>query len=191
MEIIPAKQIPAVKLVLPKLYHDERGAFAETWREDLMEAAGLRRRFVQDNHAVSNVAGTIRGLHFQIGRAAQDKLVRCVRGSIFDVAVDVRRGSPSYGKCVSAILSAANWTQLYVPTGFAHGYCTLEDDSEVLYKVTAGYDPAAERGIIWDDPGLGIEWPIVSGSMSISDKDRRWPPFDNLPAYFELADCPG
>src|SRR5262249_42107026 len=123
--------------------------------------AGIDCRFVQENYALSRLAGTVRGLHFQIGSTAQAKLVRCPRGRILDVAVDIRRGSPTFGRHTAAVLSAENWKQLYVPAGFAHGYCTLEPDTEVLYKVTAYYDPPAERGLAWDDPVRGSHgrWP--------------------------------
>src|SRR3954447_14781532 len=144
MDIVSAKEIPAIKTFVPRLSQDQRGVFAETWREDLMHEAGLASHFVQDNHVITHDAGTIRGLHFQTGAAAQAKVVRCIRGSVLDVAADIRNGSPTYGKYVAVLLTSNNWTQLYIPVGFAHGYCTVEPNSEVLYKVSTAYDPAAE-----------------------------------------------
>ncbi len=191
MEIVAASPLQAVKIVTPKVHQDERGFFCETWREDRLQDAGLGARFVQDNHALSRARGTIRGLHFQIGAAAQGKLVRCVAGSILDVAVDIRRGSPTYGRHVTAVLSKANWQQIYVPAGFAHAYCTLEPDTEVIYKVTTYYDAAAERGIIWDDPAIAIAWPISRDQVLVSDKDRMLPRLADLPPYFDLASCAG
>jgi dTDP-4-dehydrorhamnose 3,5-epimerase len=126
----------------------------------------------------------VRGLHLQIDPNPQGKLVRAVRGAIFDVAVDVRHGSPTFGRHVSAVLSAENWSQLWVPPGFLHGYCTLEPDSEVIYKVTGPYDRAAERGVLWSDPALGIEWPVGLGEAILSDKDRVLPLLSECPAWF-------
>ena len=177
--------IPAVKLITPKIHRDARGFFSETYNAPaLAQAAGIELAFVQDNHSLSVDKGVVRGLHFQIAPQAQDKLVRVSRGSILDVAVDVRRGSPTYGKHVSAILSAANWAQLWVPKGFAHGYCTLEPDTEVLYKVTAGYAPDCDRGLAWDDPALGIDWPVAASAAILSPKDTKHPRLSDLPAYF-------
>jgi dTDP-4-dehydrorhamnose 3,5-epimerase len=136
-EITAAKELPGVRLIMPQRYQDGRGFFSEVWREDALTNAGLDRRFVQENHALSHAKGTVRRLHFQIGKAAQAKLIRCTRGSILDVAVDIRRGSLTFGRHWAVILSAENWKQLYIPVGFAHGYCTLDSDTEVIYKVTA------------------------------------------------------
>lgn len=172
--------IPDVKLLIPPRFRDPRGFFSETWNQARFAAAGVPGPFVQDNHAVSTERGVVRGLHLQIGPNAQGKLVRVTRGAIWDVAVDVRRGSPSYGQYVGAELSAENWVQIWVPAGFLHGYCTLTADTEVIYKVTAPYDKAAERGVIWNDSDLGIAWPISVGEAILSDKDQVLP---------RLADC--
>ena len=167
--------IPVVKIVTPKKHGDARGFFSETYNRAAFEAAGLRLDFVQDNHAFSAAAGTLRGLHFQTPPFAQDKLLRVARGRILDVAVDIRRSSPTFGRHVAVELSAANWRQLLVPIGFAHGYVTLEPDTEVLYKTTNFYSPANDRGVAWDDPDIGIAWPAPEGGPLLSDKDKRWP----------------
>jgi len=167
--------IPEVKLVTPPIYRDERGFFSETYNSDALAEAGIDAVFVQDNQSLSRAKGVLRGLHFQIEPQAQGKLVRVVRGAIFDVAVDIRPGSPTFGQHVTAILSAANWSQLWIPVGFAHGFCTLEPDTEVVYKVTAPYAPASERGIAFDDPDLAIAWPVARGEAILSEKDHRLP----------------
>jgi dTDP-4-dehydrorhamnose 3,5-epimerase len=190
MDIIAAEGLPAVRVILPYRRQDARGYLAEVWREDAMRQAGIDVQFVQENHALSRIKGTIRGLHFQIGPAAQGKLVRCVRGSIFDVAVDIRRGSPTFGRHVSSILSNENWKQLYVPIGFAHGYCTLEPETEVTYKVTAYYDPPSERGLAWDDPEIGIAWPIDGEKAVLVSKDRLHPRLSELSDVFAYASYP-
>ena len=176
--------IPDVKVISPKIFRDERGFFSETHNSRDLKAAGIDARFVQDNHSLSHARGVVRGLHFQVPPHAQGKLVRVTRGAILDVAVDIRRGSPSYGQHVSAVLSAENWAQLWVPVGFAHGYCTLEADTEVLYKVTDYYAPECDRGIKWNDPALGIEWPIAAREAILSAKDARNAPLCDLPACF-------
>jgi dTDP-4-dehydrorhamnose 3,5-epimerase len=177
--------IPDVKLIVPRQFRDDRGFFSETWNERALAAAvGMTPRFVQDNHAYSRDKGTVRGLHFQVPPMAQDKLVRVVRGAILDVAVDLRRQSKTYGQHVSAVLSAANWAQLWVPQGFAHGYATLEPDTEVLYKVTAFYAPEHDRGIAWDDPDLAIDWGLDRATALLSDKDRRLPRLAELQSAF-------
>lgn len=167
--------IADVKLLTPRIFRDERGFFSETWNEATLAGLGIDARFVQDNHALSRPAGTLRGLHFQREPHAQDKLVRVARGAVLDVAVDIRPGSPTFGKHVSAVLSAENWAQLWVPKGFAHGYVTLEPDTEVIYKVTAPYAPAHDAGIAWDDPSLAIDWRVDRTTVVLSDKDRRQP----------------
>lgn len=172
-------------LVTPPRFRDPRGFFSETWKAGAYEQAGIQGPFVQDNHAVSTGQYVIRGLHTQIGPNAQGKLVRVVRGAIWDVAVDVRTGSPTYGRHVGAELSADNWAQLWVPVGFLHGYCTLTADTEVIYKVTAPYDRPAERGVIWNDPDLGVEWPIPAGeAVILSDKDLSLPRLRDCEAWF-------
>lgn len=174
---VEALAIAEVKLLTPKIFRDARGFFSETWNAKLLSAHGIVATFVQDNHALSTDKGTLRGLHFQRDPMAQDKLVRVSRGSVFDVAVDIRPGSPTFGRHVAAILSAANWAQLWVPKGFAHGYLTLEPDTEVIYKVTEFYAPAHDAGIAWDDPALAIDWPAERGAVVLSDKDQRLPRF--------------
>lgn len=169
--------IPDVILVTPDRVEDARGFFSEVFSVARFEAAGIALPFVQDNQSLSRDAGTIRGLHCQIAPRAQGKLVRCVRGAIFDVAVDARPDSPTYGRHAAAELSVDNWSQLYIPPGFLHGFCTLVPDTEVLYKVTDLWDRASERGVRWDDPALAIPWPVPGGHAVLSDKDRvlpRW-----------------
>ena len=174
--------IPDVLLVEPARFGDARGFFSEVWSQRALAAQGLDVAFVQDNHSLSREVGVLRGLHFQRPPAAQGKLVRVVRGAILDVAVDIREGSATYGRHVAVELSAANWRQLWVPRGFAHGFCTLEPDTEVLYKVDAYYDRAADAGIAWDDPALGIAWPV--GAPVLSDKDRAAPRLAEIPPPF-------
>ncbi len=164
-----------VKLLTPRIFRDERGFFSETWNERALAAAGIEAHFVQDNHALSVTRGTLRGLHFQIPPMAQDKLVRCTRGAILDIAVDVRRSSPTFGRHVSTLISAENWAQVWVPQGFAHGYVTLESNTEVIYKVTAPYAPACDRGILWNDPALEIDWGVRADQVILSEKDTRLP----------------
>lgn len=190
MEIIAADGMPAVRIVTPRHHHDGRGFLSEVWREDAFRSAGLDTRFVQDNHVLSRSAGTLRGMHFQIGSSAQSKLIRCVKGRIFDVAVDVRHGSATFGGFVGLELSAENWKQVYVPVGFAHGYCTLEDDTEVVYKVTAYYDAAAERGFLWNDAEVGIRWPVTEATAVLSEKDVKLPRLRELQSYFSYAAHP-
>lgn len=180
--------IPDVILVTPKRYEDARGYFEETFHAARYEQAGIAGPFVQDNHSLSRQRGVIRGLHFQIPPQPQAKLVRCTRGAILDVAVDIRVGSPTFGKHVAAELSAANGRQLFVPVGFAHGFCTLEPDTEVQYKVTGYYAPDCDRGLAFDDPALGVDWPVASDAAILSEKDRGWPRLDALPAYFRYED---
>ena len=176
--------IADVKLVVPKIHRDARGFFSETYSRRDMTAAGIATEFVQDNHALSLETGTLRGLHFQVPPHAQGKLVRVTRGSVFDVAVDIRVGSPTFGQHVSAVLSAENWTQIWIPPGFAHGYCALEPQTEVIYKVTDYYAPDCDRGLRWDDASLGIQWPLDRAKITLSDKDRRQPSLrDMAPAF--------
>lgn len=177
--------IPDVKILTPKRFDDGRGFFSEVYNRKRYEEAGVTLDFVQDNHSLSETVGTIRGLHFQTAPFAQDKLVRVVRGRILDVTVDLRRSSPTYGRHVAAELSAENWRQLLVPIGFAHGFCTLEPETEVLYKVTNYYSAAHDRGLAFDDPALGIEWPVAPGDAVLSEKDRQHPRLADLPACFD------
>jgi dTDP-4-dehydrorhamnose 3,5-epimerase len=181
---IEALAIPDVKLITPRRFSDARGFFSETFNEGAWEQAGFAERFVQDNHAYSVEKGVVRGLHFQLPPAAQGKLVRVTRGSILDVAVDIRRESPSFGRHVSAVISAENWRQIWVPDGFAHGYVTLEPHTEVIYKVTSLYAPSLDRGILWNDPALAIDWGVSEETAILSDKDRNQPLLTDAPALF-------
>jgi dTDP-4-dehydrorhamnose 3,5-epimerase len=167
--------MPEIKLIKPRRFGDARGFFVETYNQRALAAAGITDEFVQDNHSRSEAVGTVRGLHFQTPPFAQVKLVRCSAGRIFDVAVDIRRGSPTYGRHVAVELSAANGWQLLIPAGFAHGLATLEPGTEVQYKVSADYSPANDAGILWNDPALGIAWPV--GIATLSDKDGKLPGF--------------
>ena len=160
--------------VLPTRHGDHRGFFAETYSQGAYAALGVGVSFVQDNHSLSAAEGTVRGLHFQAPPRAQAKLVRCGRGAIFDVAVDIRRGSPTYGRWAGYTLSAENGAQLYIPVGFAHGFATLEPDSEIIYKCSDYYAPETEGALRWDDPDIGIEWPLTSAPV-LSGKDAAAP----------------
>ena len=181
---IESLSIPEVKIIKPKSFGDDRGYFSETYNKQAFAEAGVLETFVQDNQSFSATQGTVRGLHFQIPPFAQAKLVRVLRGSILDVAVDLRRGSPTYGRHVSAVISARERNQILVPVGFAHGFCTLEPDTEMIYKVTDYYAPECDRGIAFDDPDLGIAWPVGPAEATLSDKDRRHPRLRDLPAQF-------
>lgn len=176
--------IADVVLVKPKRHEDARGFFAETFHDSRFGDGGVKGPFVQDNHSLSRAAGVVRGLHFQAAPSPQAKLVRCTRGAIVDVAVDIRRGSPTFGKHVAVELTAENGWQLYVPVGFAHGFSTLVPDTEVQYKVTGYYAPDCDRGVAHDDPALGIDWRTPRETRILSDKDRTLPRLSELPAYF-------
>lgn len=176
--------IPGVLLLTPVRHLDPRGYFSETWNQDRFAAAGVPGPFIQDNHAVSTARGVLRGLHCQIGPNAQGKLVRVVRGAIWDVAVDIRRDSPAYGRHAGAELSAENGAQLWCPAGFLHGYCTLTEETEVIYKVNAPYDRAAERGVIWNDPDLAVSWPVAARDAILSDKDKILPRLRDCGTWF-------
>ncbi|MEG3125886.1 dTDP-4-dehydrorhamnose 3,5-epimerase [Sphingomonas sp. GB1N7] len=167
---------------------DARGYFAETFREDAFADAVGKFVFVQENESLSAKVGTIRGLHFQTDPFAQGKLVRCVAGALLDVVVDIRTGSPTYGKSIAIELSAENGRQLWVPPGFAHGFCTLVPDTMLVYKVTAYYDHASDKGLAWDDSAIGIDWPAVADPDTLSPKDRIQPKLADLPAYFTYQD---
>jgi dTDP-4-dehydrorhamnose 3,5-epimerase len=177
-------EIPDMKLFVPKRFSDVRGYFCETWCESLFRGHVADVDFVQDNQSQSVKRGTVRGLHLQRPPAAQGKLVRVVHGSILDVAVDLRRGSPTYMRHVAVRLDAAEGAQLWIPPGFLHGFCTLEDNTEIFYKVTSYYSPSHEIGVLWNDPDLGIEWPVDTGSAVVSDKDRRNLALRDLPDIF-------
>jgi dTDP-4-dehydrorhamnose 3,5-epimerase len=174
-------EIPEVILIKPQVFADERGFFMETYKHSDFAAFGIRERFVQDNHSRS-VKGVLRGLHYQNPPKAQGKLVRVVIGEIFDVAVDIRKGSPTYGKWVGVELSAENKRMLYIPPGFAHGFCVLSEVAEVLYKTTEEYAPECEAGIIWNDPEIGIKWPVEQ--PIISPKDAKWPGLKDIANAF-------
>jgi dTDP-4-dehydrorhamnose 3,5-epimerase len=177
--------IPAVKILIPKKHGDARGFFSEVYNKAAWEGLGLHYSFVQDNHSFSAAVGTLRGLHFQTPPFAQDKLVRVGRGRILDVAVDIRRSSPTFGRWAAVELSAENWRQLLVPIGFAHGFVTLEPDTEVLYKTTANYSPSHDCGIAFDDPDIGVKWPLPPTGPLMSDKDRRWPRLSDARDLFD------
>ena len=161
--------------IRPARIDDSRGFFSEVWNAERMAEAGLDIEFVQDNHSLSVAKGVLRGLHYQMPPAAQHKLIRVSRGSVFDVAVDIRRDSGTFGQWAGAILSAELWNQMLVPPGFAHGFLTLEERSEVQYKVSAPYRADLDRAIRFDDPAIGIAWPIPADEIQLSDKDRNAP----------------
>ena len=171
-------------LIEPRRIDDDRGFFSETFHRGRLAERGFHAEFVQDNHVHSREAGVLRGLHFQSPPFAQDKLVRVTRGAILDVAVDLRRGAPTYGDHAAVELSAENWRQLLVPAGFAHGYLTLEPDTEVVYKVTAHYAPAHDHGVLWSDPDIGVDWGRDPATLILSDKDRAAPGFRDLVSPF-------
>ena len=179
-----------IRLIKPRRFVDERGWFAETYNRDRYVAMGMDVDFVQDNHARSGPAGVLRGLHFQRPPHGQAKLVRCVRGAIWDVGVDVRRGSPTYGRWLAAELTAENGHQLFVPVGFAHGYVTLEPGTEVEYKVSGLYAPQTEGGIIWDDPDLALPWPTPPQGPILSAKDVLLGPLRDFDSPFVYDGAP-
>ena len=163
-----------ITLIKPNRFDDHRGFFVETYSRKRYEDFGIHAEFVQDNHSFSRQPGTVRGLHFQAPPNAQAKLVRCVRGGIFDVAVDIRRGSPTYGQWKGFELTVTNCHQLYIPVGFAHGFATLEADSAIVYKCTDYYSPETEGAVLWNDPDIGIAWPLDT-EPNLSDKDAGAP----------------
>lgn len=169
--------IADVVLITPRRYEDARGHLIETYEREAFFSAGIRAAFIQDNRSLSSRRGTVRGLHYQADPAAQAKLVSVPSGAVFDVAVDLRRGSPSYGRWFGTELSVDNGRLLFVPRGCAHGFCTLADDTVVSYKLDAAYSPAHEYGIAWNDPEIGIDWPIDAQGAILSDRDRALPGF--------------
>jgi dTDP-4-dehydrorhamnose 3,5-epimerase len=179
-----ATAIADIKLIKPVRHVDSRGFFSEVFKEHELQKHDINIDFVQDNHSLSVSKGVVRGLHFQIPPFAQAKLLRVTAGSIIDVAVDIRDGSPSFGRHVAVVLSAADWNQIFIPEGFAHGYCTLEPNTEVIYKVSAYYSPEHDRGLLWNDPALGIAWPVSAGEALVSDRDHKHPPLSRLPQHF-------
>ena len=176
--------IGGVMLVTPAKHQDARGFFSEVFRSDVLRAHGISVEFVQDNHVLSAVRGVLRGMHFQTPPHAQGKLVRCIKGSILDVAVDIRKDSPTFGRHVAVELSASNWRQLWVPSGFAHGYLTLEVDCEVIYKVTDYWAPSCEKGLAWNDPTVAIDWGMSEQELTLAEKDRSNPRLDELELVF-------
>jgi dTDP-4-dehydrorhamnose 3,5-epimerase len=188
---IERTSIPEVFALFPPEFADARGTFAETYNKQTFSAIGIELEFVQDNQSLSSAKGTVRGLHFQIPPATQTKLVRVLRGSALDVAVDLRHGSPTFGKHVSYVLSEQNKAQFLVPEGFAHGFCTLEDDTIVLYKVSTYYSPSNERGLRWNDSALGIDWGISQTEALLAPRDREFPSLRELPRFFEYGAAGG
>lgn len=183
---VESTTLESVLLIVPHRFADGRGHFCETYSRQAFAHVGVACEFIQDNQSFSRRVGTVRGLHFQIPPFAQAKLIRVLRGAIFDVAVDIRRGSDTYGQSFGATLSAENGRQLFVPEGFAHGFCTLEADTEVFYKVNAPHSRDHERGLKWNDPVLGIAWPVGESEAIILDRDGALPSLAVLPEYFRL-----
>ncbi len=181
---VEALEIPDVKLVTPARFGDQRGYFCETYNAQRFRAAGIDADFVQDNHSYSAFAGTVRGLHYQAPPFAQAKLVRVLRGAILDVAVDVRAGSPTYGKWVKAELSAENGVQIFVPRGFLHGFITRAPDTEIAYKVDNYYSKECDGSVRWDDPDLAIDWGADAVQATLSDKDLSAPAFRHFVTPF-------
>ena len=188
VRMIEKFHIDGVIQFTPKKFADERGFFSETYNKQVLAEAGINLDFVQDNQSLSVDSGVLRGLHFQSPPHAQDKLVRVTRGSILDVAVDIRAGSKTFGQHIAVELSADNWKQLFVPKGFAHGFCTLTPNTEVQYKVTDYYAPECDKGLAWDDAALGIDWPITASDVILSDKDKTHPKLSELPDYFNVSE---
>lgn len=184
---IESLAIPEVKLITPPKFGDSRGYFSETWSAAKLRAQGFDEHFVQDNQSFSAAKGTLRGLHCQADPFVQGKLVRVTKGAIWDVAVDVRKGSPTFGKWVAAEISEKNWAQIWVPGGFLHGFVTLTENTEVIYKVTGDYDKASERAVIWNDPTLAVAWPIEPGDEVLSDKDKIAPAFSPNDTWFTYS----
>lgn len=182
--LIETTALDGVKLITPKKFEDSRGFFSETFNRENFFKGGIAVEFVQDNQSRSASVGTIRGLHFQSPPFAQDKLIRVLKGRILDVAVDIRRSSPTFGQHVAVELSAENFKQLFVPIGFAHGFCTLEPDTEILYKVSNYYSAQHDHGLAWNDPDLGIAWPVTAESIVLSEKDARLPRLTDLATPF-------
>jgi dTDP-4-dehydrorhamnose 3,5-epimerase len=175
-------------LIAAPVARDGRGSFTETYNARDFAELGIGAVFVQDNQSLSTRAGTVRGLHFQLPPHAQAKLVRVVKGAVYDVAVDIRQGSPSYGRWSAVTLTAAGAEQLFIPKGFAHGFCTLEPDTEVAYKVDAHYAPAHDSGVLWDDPDLGIPWPVAKEEAVLADRDRKLPRLRDFASPFRYRD---
>jgi dTDP-4-dehydrorhamnose 3,5-epimerase len=180
-----------VKLLRPVRHVDNRGFFSEAYSKRAYAEIGIGNDFVQDNHSLSRRKGVVRGLHFQTPPFAQAKLLRVLRGSIFDVVVDIRSGSPTHGRHIATVLSAEDWNQIFIPAGFAHGFCTLEAETEILYKVDNYYAAAHDRGIRWNDRALDIAWPLAEQEAEISEKDRKLPFLAEIPECFVYEPAPG
>lgn len=183
MKIVEA-EIPAVKMVYPRRINDHRGFFSEIYRKSVFGEHGIELEFLQENHSLSRLPGTVRGLHFQSHPMAQAKLVRVVKGAAFDVAVDIRHGSPTFGRHVAAHLSATEGNNIFIPEGFAHGFCTLEPDTEVVYRVSRYWDREHDLGLMWCDPALDVQWPVAPERAIVSERDRSLPLLGDLPEYF-------
>lgn len=183
--------VPEIKLIMPTVHRDDRGFFCETFSARALRDSGINATFVQDNHSLSVAKGVVRGLHFQTPPHGQGKLVRVVRGAILDVAVDIRKGSPTFGGHVAEHLTAENFHQLWIPVGFAHGFVTLTPNTEVVYKVTDYYAPDCDRGLAWDDPDLAIDWNIATEDATLSEKDKNHPRLKDLQAPFTYSNEAG
>jgi dTDP-4-dehydrorhamnose 3,5-epimerase len=184
VEIRPLRLDGALE-IRPRKFGDDRGFFSETWSQKSLAEAGVELNFVQDNHSFSAARGVLRGMHYQLPPSAQEKLVRVSRGAIYDVLVDIRRGSPTFGQWEGVIVSVELWNQILVPKGFAHGFVTLEPNTEVQYKVTAFYDAESDRGIAYDDPAIGIEWPVDPAEIQLSAKDKAAPRLADIDTGFD------
>jgi dTDP-4-dehydrorhamnose 3,5-epimerase len=177
--------ISGLLLIEPRKFSDHRGFLSETYNKKALSEVGFDKEFVQDNHSFSAACGVVRGLHYQSPPFAQDKLVRVLKGRILDVALDIRKSSPTYGQHVMVELSAVNWKQLLVPAGFAHGFVTLEENTEVAYKVTNYYSPPHDCGVLWCDPALAINWPVSPSEATVSVKDSTFPPLAEVTTLFD------
>jgi dTDP-4-dehydrorhamnose 3,5-epimerase len=182
--LIEPATIPEVRLITPKRHGDHRGFLSEVYSRRAFAAVGIDVEFVQENHTMSAKAGTVRGLHYQLPPMVQAKLVRVARGAIYDIAVDLRRGSPTFGRHVGVVVSAEAWNQVFVPAGFAHGFCTLAPETEVIYRLSNDYSPSHERGLLWNDEALRIDWPVAGDAAILSDRDRRNPRLAELTDLF-------
>lgn len=183
MQFLKTK-LEGVFLIKPQVFQDERGFFLESYSQKEFQKQGIEANFVQDNHSKSVKKGVLRGLHFQNPPYAQAKLVRVIKGSVYDVILDLRKNSPTFGQWEGFTLSADNFEMLYIPKGFAHGFCTLEDNTEFLYKADEFYMPESESGIIWNDPDLKIDWPISEAEIILKDRDKNWPRFKDFNSLF-------
>ena len=181
--IVRPLELDGLLEISPRKFGDDRGFFSETYNEKSFAEAGVELTFVQDNHSYSSAKGVVRGLHYQLPPFAQDKLVRVTRGAILDVAVDIRNSSPTFGKWVALEVSAEKWNQIFVPKGFAHGFMTLVENTEVIYKVTNYYSPEHDRSIRFDDSAIGIDWPLPSSGVQLSDKDQKAPLFADAEVF--------